>query len=48
MNVNVREQDGLVMVVVPDDGGGFEIAGDTSGFGPAGMRERIAFADGGP
>ena len=29
-----------------DDGAGFLIDGETSGFGLAGMRERVAFADG--
>ena len=45
-NVNIREQNAQVVVVVHDDGTGFEIAGDTSGFGLAGMRERAALVDG--
>ena len=45
-NVNIREQAAQVVVVVHDDGAGFEITGDTSGFGLAGMRERVAFVDG--
>ena len=44
--VDLREQDGRVLVVVSDDGAGFNPAADTSGFGLAGMRERIAFMDG--
>ena len=46
VNVNIREQAAQVEVVVHDDGAGFEITGDTPGFGLAGMRERVAFVDG--
>ena len=46
MNVNIREQDARVVVVVHDDGAGFEIGADTPRFGLAGMGERVAFAEG--
>ncbi len=46
VNVNIREQAAQVVVVVHDDGAGFEITDDTSGFGLAGMRERVAFVNG--
>ena len=46
VDVNVRERDASVVVVVHDDGTGFEVDGETSGFGLVGMRERVAFADG--
>jgi signal transduction histidine kinase len=44
--VALAEQDGRVLIVVRDDGDGFTAADDTSGFGLAGMRERVAFMDG--
>jgi signal transduction histidine kinase len=46
VNVNIRERDGHVIVVVHDDGTGFEADGETSGFGLVGMRERVAFVNG--
>jgi signal transduction histidine kinase len=46
VNVNIRERDGSVVVVVHDDGAGFDTDGETSGFGLIGMRERVAIADG--
>ena len=46
VNVDIRERDASVVVVVHDDGAGFEADGETSGFGLAGMRERVSFADG--
>ena len=46
VDVNIRERDASVVVVVHDDGAGFEVDGETSGFGLVGMRERVAFADG--
>jgi signal transduction histidine kinase len=46
VDVSVRESDRGIVIVVSDDGAGFLIDGETSGFGLAGMRERVAFADG--
>ena len=46
VSVNIREQDARVVVVVHDDGSGFDDNDETSGFGLAGMRERVAFAEG--
>jgi signal transduction histidine kinase len=40
-----RKQDAAV-VVVEDDGLGFDIASPTSGLGLAGMRERVALVGG--
>lgn len=44
--VNVTKDDGRVEVVVRDDGIGFEPRRPRSGFGLAGMRERVALAGG--
>jgi signal transduction histidine kinase len=38
--------DGQAIVEVDDDGVGFEVDARTSGFGLAGMRERVYLADG--
>ena len=46
VSVNIREQDSHVVVVVHDDGSGFDVNDETAGFGLAGMRERVAFAEG--
>jgi signal transduction histidine kinase len=42
----VVEQDGQVSVTVRDDGRGFDTTAFTSGFGLAGMRERVELLGG--
>jgi signal transduction histidine kinase len=44
--VNVTEDEGLVRVVVQDDGRGFTPSADTDGFGLIGMRERVTLLGG--
>jgi len=44
--LQVRSAEDRLAVLVSDDGKGFDPAGDTSGFGLAGMRERIELAGG--
>ena len=44
--VSVTEQDGQVSVTVRDDGRGFDTTASTSGFGLAGMRERVELLGG--
>lgn len=44
--VAVRAADGCIVVAVQDDGAGFDPSGHTSGFGLAGMRERVYLAGG--
>jgi signal transduction histidine kinase len=46
VGVRVAERDGELLVEVRDDGGGFDTAARTDGFGMAGMRERVALAGG--
>ena len=48
IDVSVREADGVVEIVVRDDGRGFDTVAtvDSEGFGLLGMRERIALAGG--
>jgi len=46
VRVQVRESDGHLEVDVQDDGVGFDPASVAAGFGLAGMRERVALADG--
>ena len=44
--LQVRSAEDRLAVLVSDDGKGFDPAGETSGFGLAGMRERIELAGG--
>ena len=44
--VSVVEQDGRISITVRDDGHGFETTASTSGFGLAGMRERVELLGG--
>ena len=46
MRLRIAERDGGVRLVVADDGAGFDPDAPTSGFGLAGMRERLALAGG--
>ena len=46
VTVEVRQWDSALEVRVGDDGGGFDPAGPTGGFGVAGMRERAALMGG--
>jgi signal transduction histidine kinase len=46
VHVVVRGSGDGVLVEVQDDGGGFDTAADTAGFGLAGMRERVYLAGG--
>lgn len=46
MRLRIAERDGRVRLVVADDGSGFDPEAPTSGFGLAGMRERLALAGG--
>ncbi len=46
VRVAVRESDGELLIEVQDDGGGFDPALATNGFGLAGMRERVVLAGG--
>ncbi|HXE46322.1 MAG TPA: GAF domain-containing sensor histidine kinase [Conexibacter sp.] len=46
VQVSVVEHDGQVEVSVGDDGGGFDPAAATDGFGVLGMRERISLLNG--
>jgi signal transduction histidine kinase len=46
VNIAVVEDERRVNVSVEDDGIGFDLKGDSSGFGLTGMRERIALAGG--
>jgi signal transduction histidine kinase len=45
-HLQVRSRENSLAVLVSDDGKGFDPTADTSGFGLAGMRERIALAGG--
>jgi signal transduction histidine kinase len=44
--VAVAVSDGYLMIEVEDDGSGFDAAASTTGFGLAGMRERVYLAGG--
>jgi signal transduction histidine kinase len=44
--VRVEERDGRVLVMVDDDGAGFDPASPSGGFGLVGMRERVVLAGG--
>jgi signal transduction histidine kinase len=44
--VRVSDRDGVITLMVSDDGNGFDPAQDSSGFGLLGMRERLALVDG--
>jgi signal transduction histidine kinase len=44
--VVVRQEDGVLTVLVSDDGRGFSVGASTEGFGLMGMRERAALVDG--
>ncbi len=46
MRLRIAERDGGVRLVVADDGSGFDPGAPTSGFGLAGMRERLTLAGG--
>jgi signal transduction histidine kinase len=46
VHVAVRAEPGALRVDVTDDGGGFDPAASTDGFGLAGMRERVALLGG--
>jgi signal transduction histidine kinase len=46
VRVRIRVEEGELLVVVTDDGAGFDTAGRTAGFGLAGMRERVYLAGG--
>jgi two-component system, NarL family, sensor histidine kinase UhpB len=46
VQVSIVERRGAVEVTVRDDGVGFDPATPVSGFGIAGMRERVALAGG--
>jgi signal transduction histidine kinase len=46
VEVRVRRDDGAVALEVVDDGGGFDPAAGSRGFGLPGMRERVALAGG--
>jgi signal transduction histidine kinase len=46
VTVSVAERDGQVSVTVRDDGRGFDTSASTSGFGLAGMRERVELLGG--
>jgi signal transduction histidine kinase len=41
VDVSVTAEDQAVLVEITDDGGGFDVGAATSGFGLAGMRERV-------
>ena len=44
--VEVERRQGSMRIRVSDDGGGFDPARDTEGFGISGMRERVELLDG--
>jgi two-component system, NarL family, sensor histidine kinase DevS len=44
--VVIRERDGVVELIVRDEGRGFDLEQATSGFGLLGMRERVVLVDG--
>jgi signal transduction histidine kinase len=44
VDVSVKEHDGMIEVCVKDDGVGFDTTAPSSGFGLAGMNERVALA----
>ena len=46
VRVSVARQDGELVIQVQDNGVGFDAAAPTSGFGLAGMRERVYLAGG--
>ena len=46
VRIEVVEFEGAVTIVVADDGGGFDPAGRSEGFGLVGMRERVELAGG--
>jgi two-component system, NarL family, sensor histidine kinase DevS len=46
VRVSLCQREGELEIEVHDDGGGFDIAAQTSGFGLAGMRERVGLAGG--
>ncbi len=46
VRVSARAVDGEVRLEVQDDGGGFDIDAETTGFGLSGMRERVYLAGG--
>jgi signal transduction histidine kinase len=46
VGVTLREEDGRVEVEVRDDGRGFAVSAETSGYGLAGIRERVELAGG--
>jgi signal transduction histidine kinase len=46
VTIDLRRVDDMIELVVQDDGVGFDPAADSTGFGIAGMRERLALAGG--
>ena len=46
VSISVRESDGRVRIEVADDGQGFDGAGEPSGYGLVGMRERVDLVGG--
>ncbi len=46
MRVSVASVDGRLRIEVADDGAGFDAVATTSGFGLAGMRERVELSGG--
>jgi signal transduction histidine kinase len=46
VQISVGERDGMLRARIEDDGAGFDLDAETSGFGLMGMRERVALLGG--